>query len=654
MLEDGPAPTLEKAAWRRDLRLRILAVAMIPLLIAVSLLAGYFTQRQIEAGWTALSDQGQAMTRRLAEATAFDLVAGNYPYAKRLLDYELSNGDCLSIGIADQTGKWWLVNGRATLLPASAAVGAERAWKSGERIYYTQPIRLGGSAEQDPYLAAGVARPGSVIGQVTVVLNAESVTAARRHILLVSLSLALSMLVFTGWLAWRLSQRLSQPLHAVIAAVRGIAQGSLGRRVAAVSPGELGELERGINHMASILERHAGELERRIDEATAELRAQKQTAEAAVLARSRFLAAASHDLRQPMHALTLLLSALKEKLPRATGEASEVLRLVENIEASAHAMASLLNALLDLSRLDAGVVVARPLCFPVSAVLLRLANQYGPLAQEKGLRLKIHDSRLAAYNDPVLLERILGNLIANAIRYTEHGRIVVGLRRVQQEWLRFEVWDSGRGIPEAYRERIFEEYFQLENPERGRDKGLGLGLAIVRRLGQLIGSPVEVRSTVGKGSCFSLRVMRCEPASATVASEPFAAVAPTAGTATAPMVAFIDDDETILEAMTAVFAQWGIDLAVGTCASQVRDDLMELGRRPDAILSDYRLPEGHTGIDAIAALRGVFGRNIPAALITGDTAAATIQAITASGLPVLHKPLKPAVLRAFVNHMLSG
>jgi CheY-like chemotaxis protein len=272
---------------------------------------------------------------------------------------------------------------------------------------------------------------------------------------------------------------------------------------------------------------------------------------------------------------------------------------------------------------------------------------------EKGVRLRVHPSSVTLFTDPVLLERILSNLLANAIRYTDQGRIILGVRRVQTDWALIEVWDSGRGIPKNFNEKIFEEYFQLENPERDRDKGLGLGLAIVQRLARLLGSPVEVRSSLGKGSCFRVRMVRCEQADAQDKSaspyEDMVAVRP----GRSSLVAFIDDDESILEAMTAVFDQWGIDIAVGVDANQIKGDLLELGRKPDAILTDYRLREGRTGIEAITVLREAFGPDIPAVLITGDTAATTIQAITNSGLPVLYKPLQPAKLRAYINHMLS-
>lgn len=628
-----------------------MAVALVPLFFAVILLAGYFAHRDINATEEALFERGRAVVLRLAETAAFDLFAGNDLYLKRLLDYEKTAQGCDSIGIADRSGQWRLVSGRAALPPPGDPANA-REWRSGNQVFFLHPVVFHNPSLDDPYLAYGGAAENELIGQVMVVLNMAPIVEAQRKSMLVVGGLACLLLLAAGALAWRLSQGVSRPLHAVIATVRDIAKGSLDARVMETSHGEIGELEQGINRMAEVMQHHAKELEQRVIEATGELRDQKLAAEAAVMARSRFLAAASHDLRQPMHALTLLVEALKEKIQPQGGEPQ---RLVEHIEASAHSMESLLNALLDISKLDAGVVVARLECFVVGPVFERLARQYGPLAAEKGLELHVHSSNVAVFTDPVLLERILSNLLANAIRYTERGRIVLGLRRVQKDWVRFEVLDSGKGVPEAFRERIFEEYFQLENPERGRDKGLGLGLAIVQRLARLLGSPVELRSVLGRGSAFGVRAVRCEPPLVHKdASAPRLDDSPGARSGPAPLVVFIDDDLSILEAMTAVFDQWGIDLAADVDAQQIKDDLLELGRRPSAILSDYRLRDGRTGIEAIAELRAAFGPDIPAVLITGDTAATTIQTIGASGLPVLHKPLKPATLRAYLNHMLSS
>jgi CheY-like chemotaxis protein/anti-sigma regulatory factor (Ser/Thr protein kinase) len=308
-----------------------------------------------------------------------------------------------------------------------------------------------------------------------------------------------------------------------------------------------------------------------------------------------------------------------------------------------------LNALLDLSRLDAGVVEARPECFPLERVLENVERQFAPMAALKGIRLAVRPTKVWIYSDPALLERILANLVSNALRYTDTGAVLLGARRVQKDWLRLEVWDTGKGIPPEFQAKVFEEYFQLANPERHRDKGLGLGLAIVSRLARLLGSQVQVRSRMGKGSCFHLRFARCHARREEQAKTAVKGVSIPLEHA---LVAFIDDDESILEAMVEVFDHWGVALAAGEDGDQVRQELEELGRKPDVILSDYRLKDGRTGIEAIATLQEAFGP-IPAALLTGDTAPETIQAIRHSGLPVLHKPLKPAKLRAFLSHLLA-
>lgn len=642
-------PAEDSPGLLHDLRARILAVALVPMIFVVVVLVGYFAHREISSAEQAQYERGRAIAQRLAETAAFDLFVGNDPTLERFLSYERASQGCESVAIADLSGRWRLVSGRRGL-PIPTGSNDAREWRAGDHAYFVAPVLFSPSTVDDPYVGEDGGRPSN-IGEVMVVLDMGHVIQAKRESVLLVIGLASLFLLVAAGLVWRLSQGLSQPLHAITAAVRAIAGGHLDARVRAQARGEIGELVRGINGMAEVMQRNAQEMEQRVSDATVELRDQKAAAEAAVMARSRFLAAASHDLRQPMHALTLLIEALKEKIRPQDGEP---LRLVEHIEASAHSMEALLNALLDLSKLDAGVVVARLECFKVALVFERLARQFGPLAAEKGLSLRIHGGKVAVYTDPVLLERILGNLLANAIRYTDAGRIILGTRRVQKDWVRFEVLDSGKGIPEAFRERIFEEYFQLENPERDRDKGLGLGLSIVQRLARLLGSPVEVRSELGRGSSFSIRTVRCELPEGQLEREVESLDVPPPDDDRMPLVVFIDDDESILEAMAAVFEQWGIDLAADVEARAIKEDLLELGRRPDAILSDYRLRDGLTGIEAIAELRAAFGPDIPAALITGDTAATTMQVINATGLPVLHKPLKPATLRAYLHHMLAS
>ncbi len=637
-----PSASAPGASSTLSLRLRILIVALLPLLVAVGLFAAYFAHRSVGEAEIALTTKGRDAVRRLAEGIAFDFFTGNLPYVKRQMDLEHNSLGAQSVAVTD--GKdWILLSGAPAPLPELSDQPPPPQQRKSGLYFFAHPVKLPTPPEADPYLEATVPSH-SPRAYVVIALARTSVELTRSQVGLAAAGMAFASISLALILAWRLSGKVSEPLHALTKTVGRISQGDLGERVREDSPGEIGQLQQGINRMATRLEENQRIQELRIQEATAELRAQKAQAESATLAKSRFLAAASHDLRQPLHALSLLVEALLERVPE--GEAK---RLAEHIESSASTMENLLNALLDLSRLDAGVVEARPECFPLDRVLENLERQFAPMAAIKGLRLSVRRTRAWIYSDPALLERILANLVSNALRYTDTGGILVGARRVQRDWLRLEVWDTGKGIPAEFQAKVFEEYFQLANPERHRDKGLGLGLAIVSRLARLLGSSVQVRSRMDKGSCFHLRFARCharreeqvKPASKGVAIPLEHA-----------LVAFIDDDDSILEAMVEVFDQWGVALAAGEDGDQVRRELEELGRKPDVILSDYRLKDGKTGVDAIATLQEAFGP-LPAALLTGDTAPETIQALRQSGLPVLHKPLKPAKLRAFLSHLLA-
>lgn len=625
------------------LRLRILAVAMIPLMVGVGLFAAYFTHRLVSEAERELEALGVEAAHHLGEAAAFDLSSGNLPNVKRLLDFDRIAREIPVIAVTDGQ-RWLLISGDSSALPGLAGTPPPERWRLGAMHYFTYPVRPGrvGGATAGPHDSAEGAGVWVLVG-----LDRGRVELTRSQVGLAAAGVAVLSVLLALVLAWRLAGGVSRPLQAITRTVASLADGHLTERAPESSPGEIGLLESGVNRMAQALEENRRDLEQRVRDATAELRGQKLAAESAVRAKSRFLAAASHDLRQPLHALSLLVTALRDRV-----RDKESRRLAEHIEASASAMEGLLNALLDLSRLDAGVVEAHPVCFPVDRVFRSVENQFALLARERGLGLSARPTGLWAYTDPVLMERILANLVANALRYTEHGRVLIGARRAGDNLIRVEVRDTGKGIPEEFHERIFEEYFQLENPERHRDKGLGLGLAIVSRLANLLGGQVSVRSHPGRGSCFHFQVARCS-----AAAQRMAASLPASPGFTLPLehalVAVIDDDEAILEAMAEVFDHWGVGLAAGVDAEQVRDELVALGRGPDIILCDYRLRSGHTGIEAVHLLRQAFGANIAAALLTGDTAPDTIQAIDASGLPVLHKPLKPAKLRAFLSHLLA-
>ena len=376
-----------------------------------------------------------------------------------------------------------------------------------------------------------------------------------------------------------------------------------------------------------------------------QLRKQKAIAEQANLAKSRFLAAASHDLRQPLHALGLFVDALRDVQDETTRR-----RLLSQVDVSLDALGKLFNALLDISRLDAGVVEAQVEDFPLTRVLEKLEGEFRALAEQKGLRFRLLPCSVVVQSDPLLLERILRNLISNAIRYTETGRVSVGCRR-RAGWVEVQVWDTGRGIPDEDIGHVFDEFQQLDNPERNRAKGLGLGLAIVRRLCDLLGYPLQVESTPGKGSmfCIGLPLGRAD-----AVLERRSSVARPELEAAQRLVLVIDDEADILDGMREILRRWGFEVLVAESLQQAEQALAARGRAPDVILADLRLRNHRTGIEAIEALQATYGAHVPGLILTGDTAPERLQIAGAAGYRVLYKPVKPARLRVALQQLLAS
>jgi len=356
-------------------------------------------------------------------------------------------------------------------------------------------------------------------------------------------------------------------------------------------------------------------------------------------AKSRFLASASHDLRQPLHALGFFVDAL----PEHTAPAG--MPVVDNIKRSLAAMEDLFNALLDVSRLDAGVVETHMATVPVTPLLERVRFEFEPQARQKGLSLTIMPTRSLAHSDPALLERIVRNFVSNAVRYTDRGGIVVGCRRRGAK-VRIEVLDSGHGIPANKHHQIFQEFCQLDNPERDRRKGLGLGLAIVERVAKLLDHPIELRSVVGRGSRFSVTVPCGRPENV---STPSAAVQPPVDTDVAgTLILLIDDEIAVREGMQEQMRRWRCEVISAGSGDEMMERSVALERLPDLIVSDYRLRGDENGIRLVARLREEFNAEIPALIVTGDTGPERLREAQASGLHILHKPLNPARLRALI------
>jgi PAS domain S-box-containing protein len=375
-----------------------------------------------------------------------------------------------------------------------------------------------------------------------------------------------------------------------------------------------------------------------------ELRRARWQAEQASSAKSRFLAAASHDLRQPLQAAILYNNVLKRRLG-GTAQADTVAKLQSSLEA----LRDLLNRLLDVSRLEAGAITPEVSVLSMRILFERLEDEFAPQAQEKGIELRMRPGDWRVRSDPQLLEQLLRNLVSNALRYTERGRVLVGCRRSGGE-LRILVYDTGIGIPGPELQAIFDEFYQVSNPERRRQAGLGLGLAIVRGLSQLLGHAVTVHSELGRGSVFEVRVPLSSPRHGAARG----AVTSRAAIRRRAVIAVMDDDGEVLDGLRLSLEQSGHEVIAGPDPDAVLRNARRIGHTPDLIVSDYRLGERVTGAEAIARLRRELGDDIPAIVITGDSSSATLREVRAAGYPVLHKPVDPDQLEDLIARSLAS
>jgi signal transduction histidine kinase/CheY-like chemotaxis protein len=436
-----------------------------------------------------------------------------------------------------------------------------------------------------------------------------------------------------------LARRMIIPIRMLQDGAARIGRGDLGRRIIIKTGDELEALGNQFNSMAAQLQESYATLERKVDERTHQL-------EMANLAKSRFLASASHDLRQPLHALGLFVGQL-----RTSVKASDRRKLIEKIDSSIAAMNELFNALLDISKLDAGVLTSAVSDVALMQVLRRIESTFAGPAGEKQLLLRIVPTTAWVRSDPILLERILLNLVSNSVRYTSQGGVLVGCRKRGAD-LRIEIYDTGPGIPIDQRQKIFGEFYRLDDSGHGGRGGMGLGLAIVERLCMLLSHSIEVTSILGRGSRFTVVVPRSEPLVDTLAT-PIATNALT-DVIHGKLVLVIDDDSRVLDGMNGLLRGWGCRVLSASSGEAALIDVTNRESAPDLIVSDYRLKDGKTGIEAIEQIRVASSSLTPAFLLSGDTNPDLLREAQAKGFYLLHKPVDPMTLRAMLNHMLKS
>jgi signal transduction histidine kinase/CheY-like chemotaxis protein len=492
---------------------------------------------------------------------------------------------------------------RMTDMSGLAQVRAARAAEtSGSPDQSLQGVDIKGRSVLSAY--AEVTPPGWLVFAELPIdeANAPLYESALRSGVVILVALVLA--IFAGLL---LARRMVVPIRALRDGAVRIGSGDLGQRISINTGDELEALGDQFNAMAARLQESYAGLEGKVEERTRQLEAANQ-------AKSRFVAAASHDLRQPLHALGLFVAQLHGKL-----RASERSQIVGRIEAALSAMNQLFSALLDISKLDAGATTVNITVFPVAQLLAHAETTFAGTAREKKLSFRALPSDAWVKSDFILLQQIVFNMVQNALRYTRSGGVLVGCRK-RGDQLRIEVWDSGIGIPPDQHDKIFGEFYRLGEPDRDRRAGLGLGLAIVDRLCRLLDHPIAVKSTVGKGSVFAVSV---------------------------PLV--IDDDPLVLEGMSGIFRKWGCRVITADSDSNALKAAAEQDDLPDLIISDYHLANGRTGIETIEWLRGELSAPIPAFLISGDTDPATLHEAKVKGFHLLHKPVNPMALRAMFN-----
>lgn len=393
-------------------------------------------------------------------------------------------------------------------------------------------------------------------------------------------------------------------------------------------------------HLQSLNE----ELEKRVAERTRELMLARDAAEAANRSKDKYLAAASHDLLQPLNAARLLISTLRERnLPEAEHH------LVERAHQALEGAEDLLTDLLDISKLDQQAIKPEIETYRLDEVLLPLVSEFEPVAQAKGLGLESHIPAYGLRCDFRLLTRILRNFLSNACRYTDQGRVLLGARK-RGGRLRIEVWDTGRGIAADQMSSIFLEFNQLGVHRAAERAGVGLGLAIVDRIAKMLDYEVLVRSQPGRGSVFSIEVPLAE------LPQPVACETPMPPVSGDPLpgrrLLVLDNEVSILYSMSALLGQWGCEALVATDEAEAMQVLN--GRPPELILADYHLDQGVTGWQVVQKLRTHFGYSIPAVMITADRSDQCRRELQGAGVPVLNKPVKAGKLRSVMSHLLNG
>jgi signal transduction histidine kinase len=607
--------------WRRtSLVQRLTCVALFPTVVTAIMLVTLLTRHQMDSLHEFGRTTADAIAQQAATVSGEAMATGHSREVSRMADSLLQLPQVTRVRFADQQGR--IIADRINEQPGDDSMTVSRD--------ISDPITR---------------RP---VGTVTIDVSITPAVQAQQASLHSALLWLLVSVLLALTLGWSTASWLSAPLRNLAIAVRQLGLGDRSVVVPVTDETEIGDLQRGFNGAASKLLHAQISMEREIAAATEELARKNRALEAASVAKARFLAAASHDLRQPLYALTLFSSGL------AVDEFDPVrLNRIAHIQECVDALDHLFSELLDLSRLETGAMKAVPQDMALDDVFEEVSVNFRMVAEQHDLRLVVRTTPLWVRSDRTMLARILNNLVSNALRYTRCGGVLVGARRRADGGVRIDVWDTGPGIAPEHLQHIFDEFYRVEGEpgatrQEGGRRGLGLGLSTVQRLAELLGGRAEVKSRPGKGSVFSVVLPGVPaPSARTPRALPTPQVPePTAGDVAGMRVLVIDDEPSILSGISYLLGSWGCEVAAAEDAQHAMEAVQRWMQPPDLVISDLCLRDG-TGLDVLALLDRYYRRRpgdpLPFArvLITGETRLDALQHADSEHTPVLFKPVSP-------------
>lgn len=641
---------------RIDIRSRMLLAALLPVAVVGVVLAVVFLLARFDDMQESYQQRTRSVARQLALASEYGLFSANQTQLKSVVRGALREPDVRWVAVLDGQGHKLVSAGEEEKAHGLAFGPTEgQVFDDQRRVdVLVQPVIASGVRLDDLY-EESLSRHGGLptqLGQVVVSFSRHAIDARKQKMLMLGALISILGMIFGVLLAAGLSRGVIRPIMRVTRLIERIGRGDFAaaaevRSDVSARGDPLRDLQENLRQMAVRLADAREDLEQQVASATRALREKKEEAESATQAKSRFLAAASHDLRQPTHALGMFVTRLAQ-LPHD----AQTRGLIGHLEESVRAMQNLLDGLLDISRLEAQAVQVRLAPFALADLLTQLQHDLAQTALDKGLRMHIRDTHVWVMSDSVLLYRILLNLTTNALRYTEHGGVLVACRKVDfGKHVEIQVRDSGIGIAQEHQQNVFKEFFQVNNAARDRNKGLGLGLSIVQRTADLLGHPLRLVSCPGAGSRFTVTLPTIQPDAPSCHAAPQERLHE--DELQGVVVLVIEDDVLVRSALAGLLAGWGMRVhdvqRLGEAQAWI-----EQGFKPDLILSDYRLLDEHTGIDVVHILRQQLGQVVPACLMSGDTDATLMAAAKEAGLTLLHKPVRPAKLRNLLRRLLGG